>query len=147
MSPSAIAEVVQQDPLVVKLHTNGLNLTKGHSPRAPEPAAANGMKRSEFLLARNIHKDFPVITGGKGNFLFTKDGRRIFDASSGAAVSCLGHGNERITNAVHDQMKSGTPYLASGFWACEVVDELCKELISGTEGKMARVYLTGSGKL
>ena len=39
----------------------------------------------------------------------------------------------------------GTPYLASSFWANDVVEKLCKELIMSTNGKMARVYLTGSG--
>lgn len=86
-----------------------------------------------------------MIVGGKGNLLFTSDGRKVFDASSGAAVSCLGHGNQKVMLAVIKQMNTGTPYLASTFWASGVVEELCMELIRGTDGKMARVYLTGSG--
>lgn len=69
----------------------------------------------------------------------------MLDASSGAAVSCLGHGNERVIKAVVKQLNTGTPYLASTFWGSNVAEELCKELIDGTYGKMARVYLTGSG--
>ena len=42
-------------------------------------------------------------------------------------------------------METGTPYLSSAFWVSQPVEDLCKELIGGTEGKMARVYLTGSG--
>ncbi|KAK6585521.1 hypothetical protein PZA11_002248 [Diplocarpon coronariae] len=42
-------------------------------------------------------------------------------------------------------MNTGVPYLASTFWGSEIVEKLCKELIDGTDRKMARVYLTGSG--
>jgi adenosylmethionine-8-amino-7-oxononanoate aminotransferase len=95
----------------------------------------------------------PEIVGGKGNYLFTKKGNflfrrrgnKIFDACSGAAVSCLGHGNKRVNKAIYKQLKTGTPYLASSFWSSQVVKNLCKELIQGTDEKMAGVYLTGSG--
>lgn len=142
MSPSAITELAQQTP------ESSLTLahpTNGKIAKANGSLTSNGMKRTVFLLDRHLHKDFPVIVSGKGNLLYTKDGRTVFDATSGAAVSCLGHGYERITNAVNKQMKTGIPYLCSGFWGCEIVDDLCKELIDGTGGKMARVYLTGSG--
>nr|ATI20222.1 putative aminotransferase [Juglanconis oblonga] len=96
-------------------------------------------------FGRHLTKEYPKIVGGKGKFLFTSDSRKIFDASSGAAVSCLGHGNKRINMAIRKQLKTGTTYLASTFWVSAVVEELCNKLIEGTEGKMARVYLTGSG--
>lgn len=60
-------------------------------------------------------------------------------------MSCLGHGNKRVIKAISDQLNTGTPYLASSFWGSQVVEDLCAELIRGTDGKMARVYLTGSG--
>jgi adenosylmethionine-8-amino-7-oxononanoate aminotransferase len=99
----------------------------------------------EYSFHRNLNKDYPKIKGGEGNYLETTSGHKIFDAATGAAVSCLGHGNERVIKAVYQQLNTGTPYLASSFWASEVVEELCQELIHGTGGKMARVYLTGSG--
>lgn len=55
-------------------------------------------------------------------------------------------GNKRVFKAISAILSTGIPYLASTFWACEVVEELCKKLIDGTGGKMARVYLTGSGQ-
>jgi len=140
MSPSAITELAPQDVVVTKT-LGGLSLTN----RSTTSSTASGLRRTVFLLDRHLHKEFPVVIGGKGNYLFTSDGRKICDATSGAAVSCLGHGNERVTNAVCDQMKTGTPYLASVFWGSDVVDKLCEEMIAGTGGKMARVYLTGSG--
>lgn len=105
-----------------------------------------GLKQTEFLLDRDLHKSFPVVNGGQGNYLSLTDGRTIFDATSGAAVSGLGHGNKRVNNAIIAQLSTGVPYMASTFFGAEVVEALCKELIAGTGGKMGRVYLTGSGK-
>ena len=102
-------------------------------------------KYSVYSLGRHLKKEYPIIIGGKGNYLFTKDGRKVFDASSGAAVSCLGHGNKNILKKLTKQMDTGTPYLASTFWSSKVVEKLCSELISGTDKKMDKVYLTGSG--
>lgn len=50
-----------------------------------------------------------------------------------------------MINAVCKATINGTPYLASSFWISQPVEDLCKEPISSTDGKMARVYLTGSG--
>ncbi|OTA52631.1 PLP-dependent transferase [Hypoxylon sp. EC38] len=101
---------------------------------------------SEYTFHRHLHKVYPEIVRGNGNYLITYDGREIFDGCSGAAVSCIGHGNKRVIRAISDQLNAtGTPYIASSFWSSDVVNLLCKELIEGTGGKMARVYLTGSG--
>lgn len=100
---------------------------------------------SKYSFNRHLTKVYPKIIGGEGNILFTEDKRKVFDACSGAAVSCLGYGNKRVTEAMIQQLNTGTPYLASSFWSNNVVEELCKELIRGTGEEMSRVYLTGSG--
>ena len=130
--------------------TNKWNKTKPFLPNNENKSYVPTLKDNisqvtSFSFGRNLRKAHPVILSGKGNILFTNDKREIFDASTGAAVSCLGHGNKRVINAVHEQMKTGTPYLSSTFWSNGVVEDLCKELISGTNGKMARVYLASSG--
>ena len=45
----------------------------------------------------------PVAVRGEGIYLHTADGRRIIDASGGAAVACLGHGNRRVAEAIGRQ--------------------------------------------
>lgn len=42
------------------------------------------------VLHRHLHHVFPEVARGEGNHLILKDGRRIFDASGGAAVACVG---------------------------------------------------------
>lgn len=99
----------------------------------------------EYGFHRNLRKEYPEIVSAKGNYLYTSENRQIFDACGGAAVSCLGYGHERVIQAMYKQSLTGVTYLASSFWASPVVKDLCKELIQGTNGEMARVYLTGSG--
>ena len=103
------------------------------------------IKATSFSLGRDLHNEYAIIQRGEGNYLITTDGRKIFDASTGAAVSCIGYGNKRVLKAMTQQMDTGITYVASSFWASNVVENLCKELIKGTDGKMAIVYLTGSG--
>jgi len=146
MSPSAIAEVVRDAPVSTKSLNSGKALVSRSTVNNGSVPIA-GMKKSFFLLDRDLHKQFPIIVGAKGNELYTKDGRVIFDASSGAAVSCLGHGNERVTKAIKDQIDTGLSYLCSSFFHSETVDQLCAELVDGTGGKMSRAYLTGSGTI
>ena len=47
------------------------------------------------VLHRSLHFDPLRVVSAKGNYLRLSNGRRVFDASGGAAVACLGHGNER----------------------------------------------------
>lgn len=46
--------------------------------------------RKSAVLHRHLHHVFPEVARGEGNHLILKDGRRIFDASGGAAVVCVG---------------------------------------------------------
>lgn len=56
------------------------------------------------VLLRNLNKNYPVVTHGKGVHLFDQDGKKYFDGSGGALVASLGHGNEKIAKAVYEQM-------------------------------------------
>src|SRR6516164_4100848 len=47
--------------------------------------------RTSRVLHRSLRETPPKAIGGEGVYLFAEDGRRVLDASGGAAVSCLGH--------------------------------------------------------
>lgn len=44
-----------------------------------------------------------VIARGKGSYLFDLENRRYVDFTAGIAVTCLGHGNEEVTNIIKTQ--------------------------------------------
>ena len=57
-------------------------------------------------MSRVLHRSGaipPVAVGGEGIYLHLADGTKIIDASGGAAVACLGHGNQRIAAAIGRQ--------------------------------------------
>jgi 4-aminobutyrate aminotransferase-like enzyme len=55
----------------------------------------NGRSGGSAVLHRSLHHKPLHVLSAKGNFLSLDNGQKILDATGGAAVSCLGHGNER----------------------------------------------------
>lgn len=55
----------------------------------------NGPKRGSAVLHRSLHHEPLRVVSARGQYLDLSNSQRIFDATGGAAVACLGHGNER----------------------------------------------------
>ena len=47
------------------------------------------------VLHRSLHQDPLHVVSAKGHYLQLSNGQKIFDATGGAAVACVGHGDER----------------------------------------------------
>jgi len=56
------------------------------------------------VLHRSLRETPPKAIGGEGIWLIREDGRKVLDASGGAAVSCLGHGHPPVRAALHAQL-------------------------------------------
>lgn len=111
------------------------------------PVCTNGhvttAKRSA-VLHRSLHTDPHRVVAAKGNYLHLTNGQKILDATGGAAVSCLGHGNERVKQAIIEQMDE-VSYCHSLFFATAAAEDLAKELIDSTGGEMTRAFIVSSG--
>ncbi|KAI1179028.1 pyridoxal phosphate-dependent transferase [Nemania sp. FL0916] len=100
---------------------------------------------SDSLLYKNFDKHPAlVVESGEGIYLKTKDGRRILDATSGAAVACLGYGNSEVQNAVIQQLMD-VSYCHPGFYKTQVAEDLASFLVESTNGHMSKAVLCGSG--
>ena len=55
----------------------------------------NGKTAISAVLHRSLHHKPLHVLSAKGSYLYLDSEQKIFDATGGAAVSCLGHGNER----------------------------------------------------
>lgn len=84
--------------------------------------------------------------GGKGSYIFLEDGQKFLDSTGGAAVSCLGHGNEKVQQAIMKQMQE-ISYCHTAFFRTQVSEDLARFLVDSTGGKLSKVYVISSGAL
>jgi adenosylmethionine-8-amino-7-oxononanoate aminotransferase len=97
-----------------------------------------------YLLHRTTSLQPDLALRGRGILLTLQDGREIIDASGGAAVACLGHGNERIAAAIGRQ--AGTmAYAHTGFFSSEPAEQLAELLLADEPGGLARAFFVSSG--
>ena len=96
------------------------------------------------VFPRHCHNEFPTATAGDGCFLIDANGKRYFDGSGGAAVSCLGHSNQRVKDAVKQKIDQ-LAFAHTGFFSSEPAEQLADQLISNAPGELARVYFVSSG--
>ena len=85
------------------------------------------------------------VVNAKGNYIELDNGQSVFDATGGAAVACLGHGNEEVIAAVARQMAQ-VSYCHSMFFRTSSTSDLAEELIAGTDFNMAKAFIICSGQ-
>jgi len=85
-----------------------------------------------------------TISSSSGIWLTVDNGQKILDATGGAGVSAIGHGNARVKAAIAAQLDK-VAYCHPGFYQTESAQNLASFLVNSTHGKMARALLTGSG--
>ncbi len=86
----------------------------------------------------------PMAVRGEGVYLFDESGKRYFDGSGGAAVSCLGHGDAEIIAAIQEQAAK-LSYAHTGFFTSEPAEQLADALIEQAPEGLDRVYFVSGG--
>lgn len=97
-----------------------------------------------YLLDRDLNKAPRVIESCKGSWIHLVGGQKVFDATCGAAVACLGQPNEEVQEAIIAQAKINS-YCHSMFFKTEAPDNLAQLLVEGTGHKMAKAFICNSG--
>jgi adenosylmethionine-8-amino-7-oxononanoate aminotransferase len=96
------------------------------------------------ILHREPRRDLPVAVAGDGPFVIDGAGKRYLDASGGAAVSCLGHSDRRVIDAIKAQLDR-LPYAHTGFFTNEPAEALADRLIAAAPGDLGHVYFVSGG--
>src|SRR3954462_11745795 len=96
------------------------------------------------VLHRSLRETPPKAVGGEGIWLIAEDGRRILDASGGAAVSCLGHQHPRVLEAMSRQA-SKLAYAHTSFFSSEPAEALADRLVGDEPGGLAYAYFVRGG--
>ncbi|WLB51774.1 aspartate aminotransferase family protein [Bradyrhizobium sp. 521_C7_N1_3] len=100
--------------------------------------------RTSRVLHRSLRETPPMAIGGEGVYLFAEDGRRVIDASGGAAVSCLGHQHPRVIAAMAKQA-STLAYAHTAFFSSEPAEALAETLVGHEPGGLAYAYFVSGG--
>ena len=96
------------------------------------------------IFGRTTRAAPPAAVAGEGCYLIDAAGRRYLDGSGGAAVSCLGHSNERVRAALHAQIDR-LAFAHTGFFTSEPAEELADRLVAAAPEGIDRVYLVSGG--
>jgi len=86
----------------------------------------------------------PQAVAGEGCYLIDADGKRYLDGSGGAAVSCLGHGDNEVTDAIKAQLDR-LAFAHTGFFTSEPAEALADLLIDNAPEGLERVYFVSGG--
>ncbi len=96
------------------------------------------------VFPRHTKMPPPVAVRGEGCYLIDRDGKRYFDGSGGAAVSCLGHGDPEIIQAIKAQLDQ-LEFAHTGFFSSEPAEALSNRLIELAPPEIDRVYIVAGG--
>ena len=86
----------------------------------------------------------PVAVAGEGCFVVDQAGNRYLDGSGGAAVSCLGHSDQTVRAAMHEQADSMS-YAHTAFFTSKPAESLAERLAGLAPDGLNRAYIVSSG--
>ncbi|MEP0234970.1 aspartate aminotransferase family protein [Roseibium sp.] len=96
------------------------------------------------VFPRHTKASHPVAVAGDGCYVIDSAGKRYFDGSGGAAVSCLGHSDPDVTAAIKAQVEK-IAFAHTGFFTSEPAEELADLLIEHAPDGLERVYFVSGG--
>jgi adenosylmethionine-8-amino-7-oxononanoate aminotransferase len=98
----------------------------------------------DYIFYRNLKKNYPLIVRGEGIYLYDDKDNEIIDGASGAAVVCLGHGEQRVIDAWARQAeKVGFVHMST--FSNEPILRLSEALATMSQKWNYHVYFTSGG--
>jgi len=99
---------------------------------------------SNYIMQRDISVDLPIAVKGDGIYIIDSNGKKYLDGSSGAAVSCLGHSDKSVINAIKEQLDN-LAYAHTSFMTSEPAEKLAEMLIKKAPSNFEKVYFLSGG--
>jgi adenosylmethionine-8-amino-7-oxononanoate aminotransferase len=100
------------------------------------------MSEQQTLFMRSAYRPLE-IERAEGAYLFTRDGRKILDAGSGAVVINVGQGREELAQLAAEQVRK-LDYIVP-VWISEPRERLVKRLAGWTPPGLNRFFFTSGG--
>lgn len=96
------------------------------------------------IIQRSLREMPDTVVGGDGIRLRLASGKTVIDGSGGAAVACIGHGNERVAAAMAEQA-ARVAYAHTGFFTSEPAEALADILLEDEPGGLTHAFFVSSG--
>ena len=112
-----------------------------------QPTAAQ-MKQhpdsNHAMLHRSLTCKPDTVSHASSIYLTLESGRTIIDACGGAAVTCIGHGNEEVHAAALSQLKK-VSYVHTGAYTTTAAEDLAQIILDGNPYGLEKAFFVGSG--
>ncbi|HUA77510.1 MAG TPA: aminotransferase class III-fold pyridoxal phosphate-dependent enzyme, partial [Acetobacteraceae bacterium] len=99
-------------------------------------------------MSRLLHRSFaappPMVESGQGIWLRLASGEKVLDGSGGAAVACLGHGEERVVAAIAEQSRR-VAYAHTSLFSSHPAEDLAALLLADEPGDLTHAFFVSSG--
>ncbi len=108
------------------------------------PCNDDVFQRAKQVFTPALHFYYPFsVVRGQGPYVYTDDGRRFLDFSSGIAVLNIGHNHPRVVDTACAQMASLAH--TGGVYLNETTVAAAEKLISIMPGGLDRLFFSNSG--
>jgi 4-aminobutyrate aminotransferase-like enzyme len=117
-----------------------------HHPTIPDidKAPLGFATESSAVLHRTLKSSPLQVVAANGTNVRFSNGQTMEDTTCGAGVACIGYNNERVKNAMVEQIDKFA-YCNSMFFGTPIGEQLAANLIEGTNWEMSKAYIMCSG--
>lgn len=102
------------------------------------------LKNEDYVLMREMGRDYPVAARADGAYVYDTAGRRYLDAAGSYFVMSAGHAVADVIQAITDQLKE-LDFAHTGFFTTEVARNFAARLIALAPAGFSKVYFATSG--
>lgn len=102
----------------------------------------------DFLKYQAQTSPYPLgmeVSHAEGSYIYDIHGKRYLDFVAGVSACSLGHKNERVNQAIKDQLDRYSHVMVYGEYAQDPAVEYCRLLVSHLPQPLDKVYLVNSG--
>ncbi len=96
------------------------------------------------VFHRSPSGTMPTVSHGDGVYVYDTAGREYLDGCGGAAVSCLGHSDSRVKQAIADQLEK-IPFAHTGYFTNDSVERLAEKLAERAPGTLDWAFFVSGG--
>ena len=96
------------------------------------------------VFHRSLSGTMPTVSHGDGVYVYDSAGRKYLDGCGGAAVSCLGHSDRRVKQAITEQLGK-IPFAHTGYFTNESAERLAEKLAERAPGALDWVFFVSGG--